>query len=65
LMYQRKDWINSDGKTVKPHDHEEDPKYGKKAKEWKRSRREKKDVRTNEGPVGEKERRDGWVDTWG
>jgi hypothetical protein len=32
LVYQRKDWINSDGKTVKPHDHEEDPEYANKAK---------------------------------
>lgn len=32
LVYQRKDWINSNGKTV-PHDHKEDPEYGKKNKE--------------------------------
>jgi hypothetical protein len=51
LVYQRKDWINSDGKTVKPHNHEEIPGYARKAK--KIGREKTKDVRTSEGPMYE------------
>jgi hypothetical protein len=47
VWFQRKDWINSDGKTVKPHNLEENPEYGKK-QGIDRKEREKKDVRTSD-----------------
>jgi hypothetical protein len=32
VVYQMKDWINSDGKTVKPHNLEMNPEDAKKSK---------------------------------
>jgi hypothetical protein len=62
-VYQRKDWIDSDGKTVKPHDHETNPEERKKIRN--RLNDKKKDVRTSEGPMVKGRGQTGWVDSVG
>jgi hypothetical protein len=65
VLYQRKDWINSDGKAVKPHDHEEKPGYEQKQG---RNRSKAKERRTSERVRVRWVKREGeeriWVDTW-
>lgn len=45
MIYQRKDWIRSDGKTVKPHDLEVNLEDGNKRRNEQIERKSKTDVR--------------------
>lgn len=43
-VYQRKDWINSDSKAAKPHNHEENPEDGRRVRNEKGERKDEQDV---------------------
>lgn len=48
-MYQRKDWFSSDGRTVKPHNAEENPECGIKPRKVTTDQKEmKRKKRTSE-----------------